>query len=50
MLNAHWGLNFDAKKLFLAPDYTASVNTVIPVSGTAHIDPWLVGAGVTYRF
>ena len=50
MLNAHWGLNFDAKKLFLAPDYKASVNTAIPVSGTAHIDPWLVGAGVTYRF
>jgi len=49
MLNAHWGLNVDAKKLFLAPSYTAMVNNAIGVSGTAHIDPWLVGAGITYR-
>lgn len=27
-----------------------TVNGVIPVSGTAHIDPWLVGGGVTYKF
>lgn len=43
MLDAHWGLNFDTKKLFLEPDYTAMVNNVVPVNGTAHIKPWLVG-------
>jgi outer membrane protein len=50
MLDAHWGLNFDAKKLFLEPDYTATVNNIVPVNGTAHINPWLAGTGVTYRF
>ena len=26
MLDRHWGLNFDVKKLFLEPNYTATVN------------------------
>lgn len=50
MINKNWGLNVDVKKLLLRPNYTATVNYTIPVSGTAYIDPWLVGAGVTYRF
>ena len=50
MLDKHWGLNVDVKKLWLQPNYSATVNGVIPVSGTAHIDPWLVGGGVTYKF
>lgn len=50
MIDRHWGLNVDVKKLWLQPNYSATVNGVIPVSGTAHIDPWLVGGGVTYRF
>jgi outer membrane protein len=50
MLNKHWGLNVDVKKLWLQPNYSAMVNGVIPVNGTAHIDPWLVGGGVTYKF
>lgn len=49
MVNPHWGLNVDAKKLFLEPNYTAVVNRAIGISGTANVDPWLVGAGVTYR-
>ncbi len=49
MVDAHWGLNVDAKKLFLEPKYTAVVNHAIGVSGTANVDPWLVGAGITYR-
>jgi outer membrane protein len=49
MLDKHWGLNVDVKKLWLRPDYTATVSG-LPVSGTAHIDPWLVGAGVVYKF
>jgi len=50
MLTQHWGLNLDVKKLWLQPNYSATVNGVIPVTGRAHIDPWLVGAGVTYKF
>jgi outer membrane protein len=50
MLDKHWGLNVDVKKLWLRPDYSATVNGNIPVTGRANIDPWLVGAGVTYKF
>lgn len=50
MLDRHWGLNFDVKKLFLQPNYSATVNNAIPVTGRAHIDPWLVAGGVTYKF
>lgn len=49
MLDKHWGLNVDVKKLWLRPDYSATVSG-LPVAGTAHIDPWLVGGGVTYKF
>lgn len=50
MIDKHWGLNFDVKKYLLRPTYNATVNNTIPVSGTAAIDPWIIGAGVTYRF
>jgi outer membrane protein len=50
MIDRHWGLNVDVKKLWLRPDYTAVVNGAIPVSGRANIDPWLVGGGLTYKF
>ena len=50
MIDKHWGVNFDVKKYILRPTYNATVNYTIPVSGTAVIDPWIIGAGVTYRF
>lgn len=50
MIDRHWGINFDVKKLFLRADYNAVVNNAITVSGRATIDPWLIGGGVTYRF
>ena len=50
MIDRHWGLNFDVKKLYLEPNYSATVNNAIPVSGRANIDPWLVAGGVTYKF
>jgi outer membrane protein len=49
MIDRHWGLNLDVKKVFLRADYTATVSG-IAVNGRANIDPWLVGGGVTYRF
>ncbi|WP_271611031.1 OmpW/AlkL family protein [Bradyrhizobium sp. CCBAU 21360] len=50
MLDRNWGLNFDVKKLWLRPEYSATVNNSIPVTGRANIDPWLVSGGVTYKF
>ena len=50
MIDRHWGLNVDVKKLWLQPNYSAVVNGAIPVTGRANIDPWLVGVGVTYKF
>jgi len=50
MLDRHWGINIDAKKLWLRPEYSATVNGVIPVTGRANIDPWFVSGGITYKF
>jgi outer membrane protein len=49
MLDEHWGVNFDVKKLFLETDWKVDFNGA-PLTGKAKLDPWLVGAGVTYRF
>ncbi|MBB4955403.1 outer membrane protein [Agrobacterium vitis] len=49
MLDQHWGVNFDVKKLYLRPDFEATVGGS-RVKGSAKLDPWLIGAGVTYRF
>ncbi|MGY3533026.1 MULTISPECIES: OmpW/AlkL family protein [Bradyrhizobium] len=50
MLDRHWGLNFDVKKLWLRPNYSATVNNAIPVYGRANIDPWLISGGIAYKF
>ena len=47
MLDQHWGINFDVKKIFLEPK--VKVNNGL-VAGKVKIDPWLIGAGITYRF
>ncbi len=49
MIDENWGVNVDVKKLFLRPDFDVNVGGT-PLSGKAKLDPWLVGAGVTYRF
>lgn len=49
MINDHWGVNFDVKKLFLRPEYDTTISGTI-YTGKAKLDPWLIGAGVTYRF
>ncbi|RKE83695.1 OmpW family protein [Rhizobium sp. AG855] len=49
MINDHWGVNFDVKKLFLRPDFETTIGGTT-YTGKAKLDPWLVGAGVTYRF
>ncbi|MEE7491572.1 OmpW/AlkL family protein [Methylobacterium oryzae CBMB20] len=47
MLDAHWGLNVDVKKLFL--DTKVKLNAGA-IRGRVDIDPWIVGAGITYKF
>lgn len=49
-LAPNWLLNIDAKKiLFLEPD--VRVDTVVGrINARAEINPWVVGAGIRYRF
>lgn len=45
----NWSVNLDVKKLFLR----TKVNTVVGganVSASGHLNPWLLGVGVGYRF
>jgi len=54
MIDRHWGLNADVKKIWIRPEYSTTAAQPLtgtnPTVGTAHIDPWVVGAGVTYKF
>lgn len=49
MIDQHWGINFDVKKVFLKTTATGFLGGT-PVRAKVDIDPWIVGAGVTYRF
>lgn len=49
MIDRHWGLNVDVKKLWLRPDWDGNSNVGAP-TGKVNLDPWLIGAGVTYKF
>ncbi len=46
-LNDNWGLNVDVKKIYV--DVDASINDG-GITGNVELDPWVVGAGVSYRF
>lgn len=46
-LNEHWGFNFDVKKIFLNMDATANNGAI---QADIDLNPWVVGAGVSYRF
>jgi outer membrane protein len=46
-----WSLNFDVKKIFLKTDATVSQNPNTALSVTdIKLDPWVIGAGIGYRF
>lgn len=47
MLNDHWLVNVDVKKLFLSTDVNLNGGAI---KADVDIDPWLVGAGIGYRF
>ena len=46
-INENWGLNLDVKKIYLNID--AKLNDGA-VRADVDLDPWVVGAGVSYRF
>ena len=52
MIDRHWGINVDVKKLYLRPQVSAFTPALGGnlVTGTVKLDPWIIGTGVTYRF
>lgn len=46
-LDDHWGLNVDVKKVWV--DVDASVNNGA-IKGEVELNPWILGAGISYRF
>jgi len=47
MLNEHWLINVDVKKLFLSTDVSLNNGAI---TADVDINPWIVGAGIGYRF
>lgn len=52
MLDKNWGINVDVKKLWLQPIAKGNAGSIVgaPVKTRVKLDPWLIGAGVTYKF
>ncbi|KAF0121661.1 MAG: outer membrane protein [Xanthobacteraceae bacterium] len=52
MIDRHWGVNVDVKKIFLRSSfrYTDTTGVLAATSGRVTIDPWLISTGITYRF
>lgn len=47
-LNDHWALNFDVRRLWINTDVTISGD--MDATDEVEINPWVVSAGVAYRF
>jgi outer membrane protein len=50
MIDRHWGINFDVKKIYIEPKATVTLLPATPLTANVKIDPWIIGTGVTYRF
>ena len=54
MITQNWGVNVDLKRIMMEPTaYGTVYNNLagyVPFRAKLNIDPWLVSAGVTYRF
>ena len=46
-LDDHWGLNLDIKKVYLEIDGELNNGAV---KADIDLDPWIIGAGISYRF
>ena len=49
-LNDNWGLNIDAKYVNLDVDVDVNAGTTPLTADNVDLDPWIIGAGVSYRF
>jgi len=49
MIDKHWGFNVDVKKLWLRPNWDGD-STAGALTGKVNLDPWLIGAGITYKY
>jgi outer membrane protein len=47
MIDRHWGINVDVKRILMEPKWK---DNTAGLTGKAKIDPWVIGAGITYRF
>lgn len=45
--NEHWGVNLDVKKIWLEIDVELNAGAI---QADVDLDPWIVGAGISYRF
>lgn len=56
MLNETWGINVDLKRILMEPNAHGTIfspvggGLVVPINAKVNIDPWVVSAGVTFRF
>lgn len=46
-IDSRWGVNFDVKKIFVDADAKWNGGAI---RGNIDLDPWIFGAGVSYRF
>jgi outer membrane protein len=49
-VDRHWGFNIDVKKLFLKTDWDGVLSNGAQLAADVDLDPWLISAGVTYKF
>jgi len=49
-LNDKWGVNFDVKYVDLEIDVDVLSGTTPLAADNVDLDPWIIGAGVSYRF
>jgi len=46
-LDEHWGVNLDVKKIYVDADAEWNSGAI---TADIDLDPWVIGAGVSYRF
>ena len=49
-INEHWGVNFDVKYIDLEIDADVNLGATALNADDIDLNPWIVGAGVSYRF
>jgi outer membrane protein len=50
MIDDHWAINVDLKKIYMRPKVKVTTGDGGTITGRAKIDPWIAGVGVAYRF